>query len=165
MHRAARAGSRRGARGAGCQSSLGQWWKFHTTTSRADASATAPPFCAGGPTRSPDRVLSFSSNRRRSCPARSGAVRDRRRTARAAPTCRAAGCVWPGGYRRLTRPRSLKKIFPIPLELFPVSTIFWSSQAKRPGCLSGPVTEAGAGRGVRCQLVPNLLFGGFGYEV
>ena len=57
-----------------------------------------------------------------------------------------------------------EKFFARPLELFFVLTIFLIAARWRPGCRSGPELRR-APEGVRCQLVPNLLCGGFGYEV
>jgi len=58
-----------------------------------------------------------------------------------------------------------QKIFHAPLELFSALTILMVAADKAVGVPIGAPDMRRAPEGVRCQLVPNLLFGGFGYEV
>jgi hypothetical protein len=57
------------------------------------------------------------------------------------------------------------KFFLIPLELFCPLQIFLIAAGDAAGVPIGPRESRRAPEGVRCQLVPNLLFGGLGYEV
>jgi hypothetical protein len=65
----------------------------------------------------------------------------------------------------LTNPLPNQKNFWFPLELLRSLQIFLIAADDAAGVPIGPRESRRAPEGVRCQLVPNLLFGGLGYEV